>query len=229
MSAFPLPCLSLLPSAHPDPLEPNSTTVAYDQLVADFVKRVAQEAPGLTFPDKFFLLDLSLENAFDKSVTIETSFWSNPANAHLGAYLNWPIGFAGILPPTLYARDQIAAMSAFNGSVWGTDQLPARIEAFRQMLFTPHASGLPLVLLVHCSAGCDRTGQFVGSYRMQYQNSNVTGMYALDTTECGRSPNFFATSGLEWFCYYLQLHTAINPGDCVGFADCKFWGNCHPK
>jgi hypothetical protein len=141
----------------------NDTSFDYDGLLADMKQQLGKEAPSLVFPDRFYLLDIDLENAVDKSA-IEGKFWADPAHAGLGAYLNWPMGFAGILPPTDYSHAQIVNMAAYNGSVWGTDKLPTRMDEFRKMLYTPHVSGLPLVLLIHCKGGCDRTGEFVGRY-----------------------------------------------------------------
>lgn len=209
----------------------NDTTLDYDNLKADMKFRVQNESgvAGLELPDAFYLLDISLDNPFDKDNAIELSFWNDPLHASLGSYLNWPIGFAGILPPTLYTTQQIIDMSAANGTVWNEDHLPDRVDEVRQMLLSPHASGLPLVILVHCEAGCDRTGQMVGSYRLRYQQKTAKEMYALDVYECTRPPNYFSTSGLEWFCYYLQYHQGfIQLGDCAGFATCQPFGDCTP-
>ena len=52
--------------------------------------------------------------------------------------------------------------------------------------------------VVHCTAGCDRTGEFIGSYRLQFQGVDVYEMYQMDTDECGRSPNYWSTMALEW-------------------------------
>lgn len=208
----------------------NTTTLAYDQLVAVMKNRTQQEAPaGTTFPEPFYLLDLSLDNVFEpKDTKTEKSFWQDPAHSKLGGYLNWPIGTAGLASPKLYSKADIFNMSAANGSVWVYDHIPQRMQELKSMLETPHESGLPLVVLVHCEAGCDRTGQFAGSWRMNFQRTKTVAMYAKDVTECGRPPNYYGTMGLEWYCYYLQLHAGINPGECTAFAKCKLGGDCTP-
>jgi len=72
-----------------------------------------------------------------------------------------------------------------NSSVWDIDKIPERVVLLRQMLITKQSR--PTVLYVHCTAGCDRTGEVVGSYRLKYHPEfNVTQMYALDVAECGR-------------------------------------------
>jgi len=37
--------------------------------------------------------------------------------------------------------------------LWAVDQLPQRLVNIRRMLTTPHPSGLPLVMDMHCEAG----------------------------------------------------------------------------
>ena len=85
---------------------------------------------------------------------------------------------------------------------------------------------LSVVIYVHCVAGCDRTGQFVASYRLQYDNNNVTDVYSMDCNECGRCPNRWSTVGIEWFCYCENLqfpNTLI--GNCTHIANCKVLGS----
>lgn len=152
-------------------------------------------------------------------------------------------------PPGLYPLEKRYEMA--NSSVWGVDQVPKRIQDIRTMLNTKFA--LPTVIYVHCSAGCDRTGEVIGSYRIQFQTQNLTEvctgpslcfamvlshvactclpqMYALDTSECGRSPNYFSTAALEWYCYYYEdQHNREDIGNCDGFATCTPFGKCQPS
>ena len=212
----------------------NATSFAYDALMADVRKRAAEAGSGYAhFPASnadVHMLDISLDNPFDSKDdnAKERGFWADPAHAALGEYLDWSIGFAGILPPSIYTAAEIASMSAADGEVWKKDQLPLRLQTVRSLLYAPHSSGKTLLIIVHCQAGCDRTGEFVGSYRMLYEGSNVTDMYARDVTECTRPPNYFSTSALEWFCYYLSLHQGMAPGNCTGFATCEPFGKCKP-
>lgn len=216
----------------------NDTSFAYDQLVAMMAERA--QAAGVEIPNEFYLVDLSLSNSFDKGFALEQAFWANGAHGNLGVFVNWQLGAAGLLPPSSYPLKQAQQMALNGSSVWKVDQLPTRIPLIREMLETgkvppsvatlpPSAPwGAPLVIYVHCEAGCDRTGEVIGAYRMQYQAANVTGMYALDTAECGRSPNYFSTGALEWFCLYFSETFSQNIGDCEGFATCKPFGKCQP-
>jgi len=202
----------------------NDTAFDWDNLI-DYMRQRVSES-GLNFPGSFYVVDISLNNIFDMN-PLETEFWSNPTHASLGTFLNWPIGFAGILPPAFWALSVAEQMSI--SQVWGVDQLPDRVALVRQTLVTN--ADVPRLVYVHCTAGCDRTGEFIGSYRMLYQHANTTDMYALDTSECGRSPNWFGTSGLEWFCLHLQETNGTQPEpapDCETFATCELFGHCHP-
>jgi hypothetical protein len=64
---------------------------------------------------------------------------------------------------------------------------------------------------------------------LRYLVPNISRAYALDISECGRPPNYFSTSALEWFCLY---HAGLNGADgkvpCTSFAECKTFGGCKP-
>ena len=102
------------------------------------------------------------------------------------------------------------------------DKLPTRIAELRTMLRTK--GNVSSAILVHCTAGCDRTGEVIGAYRLGTPLAlNVSQMYSLDTAECGRSPNYWSTTALEWWCEQLLLATAppVLVGNCTAFASCK--------
>jgi hypothetical protein len=59
---------------------------------------------------------------------------------------------------------------------------------------------------------------------------NITRAYALDISECGRAPNYFSTSALQWFClYHTQQHAREGSVPCTSFATCKTFGDCRPN
>ena len=65
---------------------------------------------------------------------------------------------SGILPPTVYTPAQALEMA--NGSVWAFDQLPTRLQILRKLLLSDQPRSA--AIYVHCSAGCDRTGEAIG-------------------------------------------------------------------
>lgn len=181
------------------------------------------------------LTDISLNNDFDgKDFNAEKKFWSDPSTKEFGTFVNWPLGLAGILSPKHFPASKVQSMA--NGSVWKLDQIPDRIQQIRNWLLTPLPNKKTLVQYVHCTAGCDRTGEVIGAYRMRYNNANTIDMYSKDVKECGRPPNYWSTTALEWFCEYIYYNPTFglgkNVGDCLGFATCKNpitgGGHCTP-
>ena len=61
-----------------------------------------------------------------------------------------------------------------------------------------------------------------------YKDINVTSMYNYDVSECGRPPNYWSSTALEWYCIYATENGIAGLGDCTGFAKCKFAGDCVP-
>ena len=200
----------------------NHTSFQYKELITYFQQRTKDA--GIDFPTEFKLVDISLNNLFDKDLKIEKAFWKNPNNAKLGKFINWPLGLAGIIPPSKFSKEKQREMA--NSSVWKVDKIPTRVEDIKNMITTK--TDVPTLVYVHCTAGCDRTGEVIGSYRLKYQNVNVTQMYALDINECGRPPNYWSTTALKWFCIYEQENGRPTLSDCTGFATCKFAGKCEP-
>ena len=126
------------------------------------------------------LTDISLNNDFDgKDFNAEKKFWSDPSTKEFGTFVNWPLGLAGILSPKHFPASKVQSMA--NGSVWKLDQIPDRIQQIRNWLLTPLPNKKTLVQYVHCTAGCDRTGEVIGAYRMRYNNANTIDMYSKDT------------------------------------------------
>jgi hypothetical protein len=201
----------------------NHTSFQYDELINYFQQRTKEA--GVTFPKEFKLVDISLNNLFDKDLKVEKAFWKNPNNANKGKFINWPLGLAGIIPPSKFSPEKQKEMA--NSSVWKVDKIPERVTEIQTMITTKTAA--PTLVYVHCTAGCDRTGEVIGSYRLKYQNVNVTQMYALDINECGRPPNYWSTTALKWFCIYEQENGRPSLTDCTGFAKCKFAGKCQPS
>lgn len=146
-------------------------------------------------------------------------------NFEQGRLVEWPIGVAGIIPPAKVDKDKRAEVSE---DMWAVDQLPQRVDMLKQMLSLTLDSGKPIVILVHCTAGCDRTGEMIGAYRLTSGNYTAQEMYALDVSECGRAPNYYSTHALEWYCIKLQTDGYTNLGDCLGFATCEPFGDCEP-
>jgi len=164
----------------------------------------------------------------------EEEFWK--ANPTLGEYHLWPLGFSGLLPPAAYPEAERNEMCKEGGKVWEWDLMPQRVRMIREVMNQrgpiDSVTGKPrdIAIFVHCAAGCDRTGQVVAAYRLNYlinQNSTaIQKIYQLNVEECGRPPNYFSTSATEWYCVYWTNLNQRNVGDCLHIADCDFLGKC---
>jgi len=178
----------------------NSTGFAYDELL-EFMKNRSLTEGNTTLPDGVQMAIISLNNDFDgKDFKEEREFWAHEEHKELGNLTQWPIGVAGVLPPSAFPvdeRDWMANESNPDG-VWVIDQVPARVREIREILMTP--SEPPVAMYVHCTAGCDRTGEMIGAYIIEHLAQNVTIMYDQDTKECGRSPDYFSTAVSDGCC-----------------------------
>lgn len=205
---------------------------AYDEVLNYTRTRVA-EANG-TFPANnslVYLVDITFENVFDKFFENEALFWANATNADKGKYLHWELLGAVEWATGMTTAEQDAMIQA--GTVWKEDQVPVRIQLVRDMLLNGPPSGYDaLVVYVHCAGGCDRTGEFVGSYRMNFfHTAQLAPIYAQDVQECGRAPDYFASGALGWFCLTWNLYNATALSlppmtDCLTAYTCKLLGSC---
>ncbi len=84
-----------------------------------------------------------------------------------------------------------------------SDQLPKRLPELRSML--ENQGAIPLIVYAHCEAGCDRTGEFIASYLMQFKNYTIEQSWESDTVSCGREPYHVNQYSMEWYCEYLKL------------------------
>ncbi|RYG51923.1 hypothetical protein EON67_02365 [archaeon] len=100
-------------------------------------------------------------------------------------------------------------------ALWSVDLLPTRLELMQSMLTTQTAT--PNVFVVHCEAGCDRTGEFSAGYYMRWQNMNVTASWQRDVTDCGRAPDYWSKNAIQWYCLTYEYQFSTNIGDCVNW------------
>jgi len=208
----------------------NETTFALDLLMSYLSDRLSNTTFG-GLPPNTKLQIISLNNVADgKDFAKEKAFWDDPENAKFGSFMNWPLGLAGLVGPSDWPKDDRCGHSK---NVWGVDKIPDHVAALRSMVETKQEN--PVAIVVHCTAGCDRTGELIGAYTNQYLEPNVTRMYAMDQCQPGRYPNYWSTGALEWYCYYLRCgHLSATETDtdtdiCDHFAKCKLFGSCQPE
>lgn len=190
----------------------------YDGLVA--AMRTAASTCSVTLPKELRIVDVSLENPTDPGYFVEHQFWNR--HADLGELIQWTTLGSLLDVKVTPFKEQLVK----NGS-WAiqgdADRLPERLAAIHSAL--TNTSGPPTAFFVHCNAGCDRTGEFIGAYAMSYLGYNVTTAMGEAQKQCGRTPNFFASESLGWWCLTLKP-TRPDIGDCVDAFGCKYLGDC---
>ena len=155
------------------PLAPDSDGIAtskdygYANITQLAAQRAVEEcgAEEGTLDKGYTLIEVSVANSFDDSngLLAVRAWHSDPANFGKGRLVEWPLGTAGIFPASrvtspLVRREVVQQM-------WEVDQLPSRVEMLQDMLSTAFGD-TPAVVLVHCNAGCDRTGEMIGAFRL---------------------------------------------------------------
>jgi hypothetical protein len=92
---------------------------------------------------------------------------------------------------------------------WFGEPLLWRVATLRQWLETGQTpykpkpvTDLPCVFYVHCSGGCDRTGEMIGAYRLRYNGLSWTQMW--NEQPCGRPMGCGNYRALQWYAYWLN-------------------------
>jgi hypothetical protein len=92
---------------------------------------------------------------------------------------------------------------------WLGDPLIWRVATLRQWLessqppYKPAAViSLPCVFYVHCSGGCDRTGEMIGGYRLRYNAKSWAQMWA--EQPCKRPMGCGNYRALQWYAFWLN-------------------------
>ncbi len=196
----------------------NSNEFAYDELV-DLIKAAAQR-DGVDLPDDFYLIDVSLLFVELADLSVEMQYFAE--NPEKGEFVNYPVfGHIGgnQFERTIHIADRsVHFINHFlSYSVFG--KLERKLKEFQNAnqslthLDIKAVTGIrglltqkrekSIIVYVHCVAGCDRTGEVIGAYRMQYMEEDVQTVFNKNTQECGRAENSFSVSSLEAYYRYL--------------------------
>jgi hypothetical protein len=173
---------------------------------------------GIKVPNDFFIIDVNLlnvEEAKDRErIYVEQQFFKT--NPRLGFIQVWGMvgtGISATNPSLASNRDYLGR----NLDSWLCDRLSSRIEILRQWLMGsswPDSSvtaNLPIVIYVHCVAGCDRTGEFIGAYYLRYMNKSWEQMNALNQSMCPHSRPYHCRNyrADQWYCLWLNLERGL--------------------
>lgn len=125
---------------------------AYAEILDLAPERAVEEcgaAEGV-LDDGFFLVEVTLNNAFDDSegLVAVRAWHSEPDHFSLGRLVEWPIGVAGIVPPAVVDPAKRPSVAEH---MFVVDQLPQRVAMLRELLTMPSpVPEKPMVVLVHC-------------------------------------------------------------------------------
>ena len=188
---------------------------------------------GVTVPPNFKIIMLDLQNPSDPNYLTGISHWETRPNN--GSVVQW-LTTGSIVQPQ-HSHERATRVESGDWAMRGhADYLAPRLAATRQYLM--NVADRPTVLYVHCQAGCDRTGQFIGAYAMTYLGYNTSTMYGEACRQCGytsrdsfswQCPNYFSTAALGWWCLTLAARGTPVQGDCLDFATCEILGECEAR
>ena len=108
-----------------------------------------------------YILEISLSNSADdkNGLVASRSFWALTENFNRGRLVEWPLGVAGLVPPSRIPKFEWEKVST---GMWAVDQLPSRIEELNSISEEGYANLFstssgeptrPIIVLVHCNAG----------------------------------------------------------------------------
>jgi hypothetical protein len=86
--------------------------------------------------------------------------------------------------------------------IWNVAMLRQWLETSQTPYKPPEVSGLPCVFYVHCSGGCDRTGEMIGGYRLRYNGYSWMQMWS--EQPCGRPMGCGNYRALQWYAAWLN-------------------------
>jgi hypothetical protein len=108
---------------------------------------------------------------------------------------------------------------------WLGDPLIWRVATLRQWLessqtpYKPKAViDLPCVFYVHCSGGCDRTGEMIGAYRLRYNGRSWADMWG--EQPCGRPMGCGNYRALQWYAFWLNENYGLKISDIGEDSGC---------
>ena len=213
-----------------EPTKNNDKEFAYDELLN--YMSIRARAANLSFPpaSEIYMLDITFQNLFDTQWA-EKEFWR--VHTDIGRLEEWTLA-TSIVWPHVFTPEQQRQLIG-NGTIWLIDKLPQRVAKLRSILQAgapkvPGKNFTTLVVVGHCTFGCDRTGEFMAGYRMTYEyKPTLREQYKLACEECGRCPIFSATGAIAWYCltFNYNVTAPMQPlPDCLTGYHCKLFGEC---
>merc|ERR1711916_60234 len=201
-----------------DPVLANGT-YAYDELV-ETMTSVAAAAGISPFPSEFLIMDHSflspLLPAEDKDLKVAQDFFAD--NPDKGKLISWPLVGSLSNPNKVPSDLREALAKEFPHD--DLDKLPSRVPLVNRMLNSSPAP-IPIVIVVQCEAGVDRTGEFSGATYLQFGSYGKRDWTYAEVLKYNdgvenRPMSTTTANGLCWYCWYLKYSFPSTHGhlDC---------------
>lgn len=193
------------------PQEGHPSTMNYQGLKKAIMN--AGKKAGIKVPASYYLLDVNLLNVENQSdaqwIKVEQQFFED--HPQLGKVQVWGmngVGISATAPELATCREYLAR----HLDSWLNDRLASRVETLRGWLeekqpVVQSQKKLPIVIFIHCVAGCDRTGELSAAYYLRYMNKTWEEVNALNQSMCRRNRTFHCRNyrAVQWYCLYLNL------------------------
>jgi hypothetical protein len=198
------------------PLTGEPPVFNYRGLKQSIVK--AGQKAGVIVPSEFYMIDvnlLNIENPEDAGrILIEQQFFQ--AKSQLGRVQIWGMNGTGLSvndPALADCREYLAR----NLDQWLNDKLISRVKQLRKLLESPapgfhDKARMPVVIYIHCVAGCDRTGEFSGAYYLRYLHKSWEEVNAINRSLSGGNRPFSCKNyrAVQWYSLWLNLERGFN-------------------
>ncbi len=169
---------------------------AYDDLVQS-MRRAYRARIGLSLPMRFELVDVSLLNWFTDSQALQIEQGFFKLHPEKGKFVHHAI-YGAISSPEAYPE----SIKEWLEIVPSMGEINDLQNTLGDMINTVHDQ--PQMIVVHCRAGHDRTGEVIAAFQMRYLNMSYQEAYAKANAVAGRPLNPLSRYGLMWYAYYLR-------------------------
>lgn len=169
---------------------------SYDELTTDFNNILHQQNHIL--PNSYYLIDVSLLDLDEYSdIRKEQQFFTK--NPQRGMFIN----VSTLSPSLLFSQypsysNFITKAVTRNYNIWLTGFLKQIYELASQK------TDQPIVIYIHCDGGRDRTGFITASYRLLFNDTNISKARLQNVEEVGRNSREIYDRALHSYCLYLK-------------------------
>ncbi|KNC47668.1 uncharacterized protein AMSG_03898 [Thecamonas trahens ATCC 50062] len=185
-----------------DPLTP-SGSFDWTGLTGRMAEVAANASIQFPADDDLFMMDFSLLSPLlpkeRANLKVEEAYFA--ANATRGKLISWPL--VGSVDDANKLHEAVRKDLAKALPKDMIDKLPSRIPYLHSLVHTPSSHGKPLVVVVHCEGGMDRTGESIGSYYLQYLGWSYAKVLAYNDAIDNRNMSTTTGNALNWYCWYL--------------------------